>query len=92
MLALRVGEGSGPFLRVVTSTQARAYETAIAMGFAVDEQSELMSMPGDEVEREIPWSQSFASYAVAVERGGAGADLCKAVARVLPSPGCDYAR
>ncbi|MBZ0278386.1 MAG: hypothetical protein K8I60_19725, partial [Anaerolineae bacterium] len=37
-LARRVGETIGPFDRVITSTIPRAYETAIAMGFAVDEQ------------------------------------------------------
>ncbi len=46
-LARHVGEGIGPFARVVTSTVPRAFETAIAMGFAVDEQNELMSSYGD---------------------------------------------
>ena len=67
-LARRVGEGVGPFDRVVTSTLPRAFETAISMGFAVDEQVELMSTYGADVEREIPWPQSFASYARAVKR------------------------
>ena len=72
-LARQVGEGLGPFDRVVTSTLARAFETAIAMGFAVDEQMKLMSSYGAEVEAELPWPQSFVSYARAVwrRRGGA---------------------
>ncbi len=41
-LARLVGENLGPFDRVITSTLPRAFETAIAMGFAVDEQNELM--------------------------------------------------
>jgi broad specificity phosphatase PhoE len=69
-LARRVGEGLGPFDRVVTSTLPRAFETAIAMGYAVDEQIELMSSYGAEVEREVPWPQSFAAYAKAVRRAG----------------------
>lgn len=69
-LARLVGENLGPFDRVVTSTHARAFETAIAMGFAVDEQVELMSSYGDDVEHEVPWPQSFAAYARAVKRGG----------------------
>ncbi len=37
-LARRVGAGTGPFDRVVTSQITRTLETAVAMGFAVDEQ------------------------------------------------------
>ncbi len=70
-LARLVGENLGPFDRVVTSTAPRAFETAIAMGFAVDEQIEWMSTYGDDVEREVPWPQPFAAYAEAVRRGGA---------------------
>ena len=69
-LARRVGEGMGPFGRVVTSTLPRAFETAVAMGFAVNGQSELMSMYGADVEREVRWPQPFAAYARAVRRGG----------------------
>lgn len=72
-LARFVGQNLGPFDRVVTSTLPCAFETAIAMGFAVDEQVELMSTYGDEVEYEVPWPQSFAAYAKAVRQGGAAA-------------------
>jgi broad specificity phosphatase PhoE len=70
-LARRVGENLGPSDRVVTSTLPRAFETAIAMGFAVDEQNELMSSYGADVEREAPWPQPFATYSKVVKRGGA---------------------
>src|SRR6185436_5973238 len=70
-LARRVGGNLGPFDRVVTSTLLRALETAIAMGFAVDEQNQLMSSYGADVEQEIPWPQSFAVYSKAVKNGGA---------------------
>ena len=73
LLARRVGQDMGPFERVVTSTLPRAFETAIAMGFAVDEQSELMSSYGDYVEQEVPWPQSFAMYGKAVRRDQAAA-------------------
>ncbi|HEX6270263.1 MAG TPA: phosphoglycerate mutase family protein [Anaerolineales bacterium] len=72
-LARRVGEDLGPFDRVVTSSLPRSFETAIAMGFAVDEQNELMSSYGSEVEREAPWPLSFAEYAEVVRNGGAAA-------------------
>ena len=70
-LARMVGENLGPFDHVVTSTLPRAFETAIAMGFAVDEQIELMSTYGNEVGREAPWPLSCAGYAEVVKKGGA---------------------
>ncbi len=72
-LARLVGQNLGPFDRVVTSTLSRALETAIAMGFAVDEQNALMSSYGREVEREAPWPLSCAGYAEVIRQGGAAA-------------------
>ena len=69
--ARTVGQNMGPFDLVVTSTLSRAFETAIAMGFAVDEQIELMSTYGNDVGREAPWPLSLAGYAEAVQGGGA---------------------
>ena len=69
-LARRIGQDIGPFDYVVTSGLPRAFETAIAMGFAVDEQVELMSSYSDSVAEEVPWPQSFEAYAKAVKRGG----------------------
>ena len=79
-LARLVGENLGPFDRVVPSTLPRAFETAIAMGFAVDQQVALMSTYGDDVEHEAPWPQSFGAYAKAVKRGGAAADYASQLA------------
>jgi len=79
-LARSVGENLGPFERVVTSTLPRAFETAIAMGFAVDEQNELMSSHSEEVAREAPWPLSCAGYAEVVAKGGATADYAKRLA------------
>ncbi|MEW6401541.1 MAG: histidine phosphatase family protein [Chloroflexota bacterium] len=70
-LARLVGQNLGPFDRVITSALPRAFETAIAMGFAVDEQSELMSTYGADVEAEVPWPQTFEVYADAFKRGRA---------------------
>jgi len=80
-LARRIGQEMGPFERVVTSTLPRAFETAIAMGFAVNEQVELMSTYGDAVEQEAPWPQSFASYARAVKRDKAAAHYAQQLAK-----------
>src|SRR5262245_3439354 len=66
-LARLIGENLGPFDRVVTSRLPRAIETAIAMGFAVDELNELMSMMPDEV----PWPLPPAEYAAVIRKDGA---------------------
>ena len=81
-LARLVGQNMGPFDRVVTSTLPRAFETAIAMGFGVDEQNELMSSYGSNVEREVPWPQSFETYAEFVRRGSAAAKYAQKLAKV----------
>jgi broad specificity phosphatase PhoE len=81
-LARLVGENLGPFDRVITSTSPRAFETAIAMGFAVDEQNELMSAYGDEIEREAPWPLSCAGYAEVVRKGGAATRYANQLATI----------
>ena len=84
-LARMVGQNLGPFDRVVTSTLPRAFETAIAMGFAVDEQSEMISTYGGAVEKEAPWPQSYLQYVAAVKRGGAAAKYANALAQYYAS-------
>ena len=81
-LARRVGENLGPFDRVVTSTLPRAFETAIAMGFAVDEQNELMSTYNNAVGREAPWPLSPAGYAEVVSAGGAATNYANQLVAV----------
>lgn len=81
-LARLVGQNLGPFDRVVTSTLPRAFETAIAMGFAVDEQNELMSSYEDDVGREAPWPLSLAGYAEILRKGGAAAYYANQLAEI----------
>lgn len=81
-LARLVGQNLGPFDLVVTSMLPRAFETAIAMGFAVDEQNDLMSSYGNAVEREAPWPLSLAGYAEVVSAGGAAANYANKLAAV----------
>ncbi|MBI5946300.1 MAG: hypothetical protein HY864_18215 [Chloroflexi bacterium] len=81
MLARRIGQHLGPFERVVTSTHHRAFETAIAMGFAVDEQNELVSTYGREVERNAPWPQPFANYVEIVKQDGPAAGYARKLAQ-----------
>lgn len=74
VLARTVGNGIGPFDFVATSALPRAFETAIAMGFAVDEQNELMNSYGGAVEREAPWPLPFFNYAEIVKQDGTAGD------------------
>jgi broad specificity phosphatase PhoE len=68
-LARRVGNTIGPFNRVLTSTIPRAFETAIAMGFAVDEQLTELSLMPDGLENEVAWDAGFAAFAEGSHRG-----------------------
>jgi broad specificity phosphatase PhoE len=71
-LARRVGSDLGPFALVLTSTTPRAFETAIAMGFAVDEQ-----LPGIETlpagfEDEINWDAGYPAFVDAIRKSPDG--------------------
>ncbi len=80
-LARLVGQSIGPFDRVVTSTTPRAFETAIAMGFTVDEQTELMNTYSSAVSREAPWPQPFFNYAEIIKEPGAAARHAQKLAK-----------
>ncbi len=82
-LARRAGEGIGPFDRVITSTVPRAFETALAMGFAVDEELDALAQMGEGVDREIEWPASFGQIAAVMRRGGAAAKFGQRLARLL---------
>ena len=79
-LARLIGQNIGPFDRVVTSTMPRAFETAIAMGFAVDEQEEMLNTYGRNVEKEAPWPQSFDFYSEVIKHDGAPAMFARQLA------------
>lgn len=71
-LARRLGEQMGPFAWVVTSPRPRAYETAIAMGFAVHEQREVFAVQPDVVIEQMyepgqPGPASFVQWAAAAQ-------------------------
>ena len=90
-LARRVGAAMGPFHRVITSPIPRAFETAIAMGFAVDEQADWLSLIVDGIEDEIAWDAGFFAWAETRQQGGAVSGYCdqlamhlRSVARLLP--------
>jgi len=81
-LARRVGENIGPFDYVVTSKYPRAFETAIAMGFAVNDQAEILSTYGEyDVDKEVPWPQTFSIYAQAMNANGDAAKYARKLAK-----------
>jgi broad specificity phosphatase PhoE len=82
-LARRVGATMGPFDRVVTSTLPRAFETAIAMGFAVDEQVEALGAMSAEVAREVDWQGGCAEFQRAARLGGATTGYVQEQGRLL---------
>ena len=82
-LARRVGEGMGPFSRVITSDIPRAFETAIAMGFAVDEELHAWATYGDAIEVEIANCANVADLAVVAGKGMVTAMLCTTLATLL---------
>ena len=77
-LARRVGSAMGPFARVVTSKSPRAFETAIAMGFAVDDQAKELSLMETKAVEQIVSANSFADYAQAIKAHKALAKWAKA--------------
>ena len=64
-LARRIGQTIGPFDLVVTSKVQRAVETAVAMGFAVDETNDEFSFFPEDIEKEINFESGFAAFAAA---------------------------
>jgi hypothetical protein len=93
-LARMVGSRMGSFDRVITSTIPRAFETAIAMGFAVDDVDDAIAMMDDDVDSEVGWPADFATWAEAIRKGGAAsryayglAALMNSIAHNLPEDG-----
>jgi broad specificity phosphatase PhoE len=75
-LARQIGGEIGPFDLVLTSPVPRALETAVAMGFAVNDQLEALADLSPAVVEELghhdrwAWDLPFATFAHFVRRGG----------------------
>ncbi len=92
-LARKVGAGLGPFHRVITSEIPRAFETAIAMGFAVDDQEPILGSVLTAPER-IDWSLGCVAFAEAYRAqrsvflaAEVHAELMRRIAASLPADG-----
>ena len=79
-LARLIGGRSGPYSLVVTSTVPRAIETAIAMGFEVNETLEALGHLPEDAFAEIGWPRSFAQVAQAMKPGGPATQFAQAQA------------
>jgi len=84
-LARRVGAGPGKFDRVITGTLPRAFETAIAMGYAVDEQIEQLGMMNDAVTAAIQWNAGYTAWMKAAHNSPVVAQYTQALAWLLRS-------
>jgi len=91
-LARRIGNSMGKFNMVITSSLPRAYETAIAMGYAVDEQLEAFA----DMSSAIPWSAdgNIEPIANAVRHNPAATEyvqqqleILQAITQALPNNG-----
>jgi broad specificity phosphatase PhoE len=70
--ARAVGASLGPIAYVLTSLSPRAVETAVAMGFAVDDTVDMPSgyVPGEvDHHDQWTWPEPFAAYAALIARG-----------------------
>lgn len=93
-LARRVGETMGMFDRVITSTIPRAFETAIAMGYAVHDQVEWLATYPRAVDTEVPPGNTWLGYVQGVANGAttnafaiAQSDNCYEILRSIPDGG-----
>ena len=84
-LARLVGETSGPFSLVVTSHIPRAIETAIAMGFEVDETNKFLAHIPMDVLTSAHWPSPFSAISQAVSLGGPAANFAVELADVWRS-------
>jgi broad specificity phosphatase PhoE len=81
VLARTVGESLGPFAYVLASASPRAIETAVAMGFAVDDTVELPSgyVPGEvDHHDQWRWPRPYETYAELVACQGGLAAVAEA--------------
>lgn len=84
-MARRVGETAGPFDLVVSSAIPRAIQTAIAMGFAVDEElADLVEYPAA-VDAEVAYDEGFAAFGKAYRLGRAMAAYADKMGEVARS-------
>lgn len=68
--ARELGEGHPAPDLVITSPLPRAVQTAVAMGFAVDEEWRALAEMADEVGEIVAWDAGFPAWCAAIRSGG----------------------
>jgi broad specificity phosphatase PhoE len=81
-LARQVGNTMGAFDRVVSSTLPRAFDTVLAMGYAVNMELDQLATFGDAVSAEVDIDASFAEISRAVKRGKHAASYARDMAKL----------
>ena len=69
-LAMEIGEEMAEFDRVISSNAPRAIETAVAMGYAIDQTFDEISQTPKNLEEETEWGMSFHQYAEVIQKEG----------------------
>jgi broad specificity phosphatase PhoE len=82
-LASRVGSTLGEFHKVISSNSPRAIETAVAMGYAVDEVLDEVSMTPENIGKEVKWGMGFSEYAEVIQQGGETAKYAEEMAEFI---------
>ncbi len=72
--ARKIGSTLGSYNLVISSNAPRAIETAVAMGYAVDQIREEISATPEKIEGEVTWGMNFDQYNEVVKQGGKTAD------------------
>ena len=68
--ARKIGEELGKYDLVGSSYAPRAIETAVAMGYAVDEIYDELSMTPDYIEDEVVWGMNFSEFSDVIRKEG----------------------
>ncbi len=81
--ARKIGEELGEYDLIGSSYAPRAIETAVAMGYAVDEIYDELSMTPDYIEDEVVWGMNFSEFADVIKKEGKTYDYVKEMANFL---------
>ena len=66
-VARKLGDTAGPFFRVITSPKRRAVETAVAMGYAIDETASLLKDVPKSVQSVVAHDAGFGAFYEALQ-------------------------
>ena len=82
-LARKVGKTLGEFHKIISSNAPRATETAVAMGYAVGEVLDEVSMTPERIGKEVNWGMGFSEYAEVIKKEGETAKYAREMAEFI---------